>query len=237
MAFTAQNVIDLAGERSNLNDTSLISEAQLLDYIESYQRRIYLLGARENPDYFGREGNTASRSAGASWDLTSTPGNVAAVSRLEIQSITGSPSGLSTGDEVNVVSIRNPDDALAPRVYLRDRKVFEYSDELNDDSSNFVDTLKVFYSYLPGNITATSTSLDIPEEWVALVYLPLAATMALRDQRENEAAVINQEFQLELSNFVNQVTVFDEVTTRELEQAPASFRLRAAQAAQRGGGS
>lgn len=223
--MTCQEIIDMAIQRSNLNDPDLIPDAQLLDFITSFERFVFLEAARENPDFFGREGNTNARGASTdNWDLTSAPGNVAAFSRLEVQAITGTVSGISVGDEVNVVSIRNPWVELAPRVYVRDRVVHEYNSELQDDSSNFVTTLKVYYSFLPTDKTSTADTLDLPDEFNLLVVLPLARVMALRDQRPDDAQALNEEFLQHYRTFIQQVSVFDEAAMRELEGIPAASR-------------
>lgn len=221
---TAQQIYDQAVQRSNLNDPDLIPEAQWLDYITTLERRVFLTAARENPDFFGREGNTSARSSAATWSLTTAPGSVAAVTRIEIAAITGTVLGLTVGDEVSVISIREPDLALAPRVYLRDKVLTDYSGEMETDSSNFVTTLKIFYSLLPADRTATSDALDLPEEYNNLVVVPLAGILATRDQRPEEAQSLNQEFGLDWANFLQHISVFDEATIRELEQIPASSR-------------
>lgn len=223
MAYTVDDVIDQAVERSNLNDETLFTASEVYRYISSFEQRIFLIAAQHNPDYFGREGNTASRASSTDdWDLSATPGNIAAVSKLEVESITGSVTGVSTGDEVSIVSIRNPEFAVAPRAYLRDKTLFEYSSELQDDASNFVTRLKVYYSFLPSNRTAGSDTLDIPDEYITLVVLPLARVMAVRDQRADEVGPIDQEFQLDFANFIQQVSVFDEGSVRGLDQIIAS---------------
>lgn len=221
--MTAQQIIDMAVERSNLNDSDLIPEAQLLDYITAYERLAFQIAARGNPDYFGREGNTDARATSSdSWSLTSAPGNIAAVSKITVAAITGTVTGISTGDDVNVVSIRNPEDGLAPRVYIRNKTIREYNSELQDDSSNFVTRLKIFYSYLPVDKTSTTDSMEIPDEWNNLVVLPLAGLLALRDQREAEAQVLGQEYSTHLDLFINSLGVYDEATIRELKQMAAS---------------
>ena len=223
MSITVQNVIDRATERSSLNDDNLIPDQESRAYISNFERRVYMIAARENPDFFGREGNTATRgSSTASWNLRSSPGNVAAVSRLEVNAITGDVSGVSMGDEVNIISIRDPHQELDPRVYLRDGKLFEYNDSLQDDSSNYVNQLKVWYSFLPPVRTSNSDTLDLPDEWEDLVVIPLARHFAIRDQRRNEAEALDAEYQAILNLFTRQVSVFDEGTTRSMRGTAAS---------------
>lgn len=222
---TVQNIIDRATERSNLNDASLISETELIAYVSSFEQRLYLEAARENPDYFGEEGNTASRAGNTStWDISATPGNVGAVSRVEIAGVVGTPTGLAIGDEVSVVSIRNPLHGIAPRAYMRNRVIHEYNSEMGDDASNYVSQLKVWYSYLPTAHTATTDTLSLPEEYTSIVVLGLARVMALRDQRPDEVEGIMLEYTEHLSTFMQALGVFDELTIRELDATQASSR-------------
>ena len=141
-----------------------------------------------------------------------------------IAAITGTVTGVAVDDEVSVISIRNPDVALSPRVYIRNKTITDYKSELQTNATNFVTTLKVWYSFLPPDRTATADTLDLPEEHNQLVVVPLAAMLALRDQRPEEAQVLSAEFALDWSTFLQQVSVFDEVTVREIEQVPAASR-------------
>lgn len=223
MAYTADQALDLAAQRSNLNDATLIPEAEQLEMLSAAEQRIFIVAARENPDFFGEEANTNARASSTdSWDLTSAPGSMAAVSKVEVSAIVGTVTGISSGDEVNVISIRDPDVALSPRVYMRGRKLYEYSSELQDDSSNYVSRLKIYYSDLPTAVTDTGDSLTLPSEFINLVVLPVASIFALRDQRPDEAALLEQQFQLELATFIEHVSVYDEVTLRDLNKIEAS---------------
>lgn len=227
--MTTQEAFNQAVELSNLNDPDLVTETVWLDWLTSLERKPYLVAARENPSYFGEEANSSTRATSSdSWDLSSSPGLVAAVSKLEVESIVGSVSGISTGDKVNVIDIREPFVEIAPRAYLRGKTVREYNDELQDDASNYVSRLKVFYSPLPLNKTATTDSLDLYDEHADLVVIPLAARLALRDQRPEEAQFLQGLLQEEWLNFILHLTVSDEVTVRELDRARAmSVRLAA----------
>lgn len=223
--MTVQDVIDLAVETSNLNDPDLISETELIRFISIFQQKAYMAAAQMNPDYFGKEGNTAARASHtASWDLSSTPGDVAAVSKIEIQTITGTVSGLSVGDEVSMVSIRSPEDGLAPRVYIRGQRVHEYGGELSTDASNYVTRLKLYYSEKPATLTATTDTISLPDEHLPLLYLPLGRTMAIRDQRPEEAARLDDQFAFFWSGFMKHVSTYDEGTIREIGQVPAASR-------------
>jgi hypothetical protein len=223
MATTVQNIVDRAVERSNLNDSSLILDDETEAYVSNLERQVFLIGASANPDYFGKEGVTAVRgSSTANWDLDNTPGNVAAVSAVEVEALVGTVAGVVVGNTINIISRRNPDVEIGPRVYLRDRVMFEYSNELQVNSSHYVSQLNIFYSHLPSARTTMLDTLDVPDEWDALLYLPLARVFAIRDQRPDEVPAIDAEFQLALSTFLGAVSVFDEGTVRSLEQISAA---------------
>lgn len=223
MSITAQDVIDRAIERAELNDPNLIPDAESRAWITNFERYVFQIAAKENPDYFGREGKTSTRASSTdSWDISSSPGNVAAVSRIEVDTITGSVSGVSSGDRVWIVSIRDPDQGLAPRVYLRDRTVHEYNQELQDDSSNYVTKLKLYYSPISQRVTSNSQDLELPEEWEDLVALPLAREYARRDQRFDEAQLIQRQYQTIMQMFRQAVSVMDEGAERATVQVPAA---------------
>ena len=222
---TVQNIIDRAIERSNLNDADLIPTTELIAYVSSFEKHLFLEAARENPDYFGKEGNTAARgSSTASWDLNAQPSNIAAISRVEIGAVVGTPTGLAVGDEVSMVSIRNPLMGISPRMYVRNRIAYQYENELQTDASNYVSQLKVWYSFLPSTRTATTDVLDLPEEFTQLVVLQLARLLAVRDQRPDEVPAIDAEYIMHLGTFLQAVGVYDEATIRELDGVPASAR-------------
>lgn len=223
MATTAQQIIDRSVKRSSLNTDDLVPDTEVLAWITSLERTLYLDAARENPDFFGAEGSTSTRSSASdSWDLTVSPGGVAAVSRVEVSSINGSMSSVAVGDEVSIVSIRQPQVGLPPRAYLRGRTIYEYESELQDDGSNYVDQLKVFYSELPSAITATSQSLTLPDEWTDFIVSEIASRLALRDGREQESELLSNEADQTRQLFLQQVSVFDEGTVRPVKGIASS---------------
>jgi hypothetical protein len=220
--MTVQDIYDRAVERSNLNDAALVGQAEWVNFISTAEQSLYLEAAEYNPDFFGKEGVTASRSSGGSWNLRSAPSNVTAVSQVEIDTITGTVSGLSAGDRVNMISIRDPEAELSPRAYLRDLVIREYNDELSTDASNYVSRLKIFYSFLPSTRTDPEDELDLPDQWSPLLVLPLARILAIRDQRPDEVGPLDQEFILHRGIFLRHLGVADEVVVRELEAVAAS---------------
>ena len=221
---TVQNIIDRAIERSNLNDLALIPTTTLISYVSTSEQNAYLEAARENPDYFGEEGVTATRAYQASWTVSTTPGNVSAVSQAEVDLITGTVAGIAVGDTVELVTIREPEAGIAPRVYLRNRKLHEYGTDLSTDASNFVSRLKIWYSWLPTTRTSVDDVLNLPDEHLGLLIVPLAQFLAVRDQRPDEIPALQAEYNMHLGTFLQAVSVMDEGVIRELDSAAASSR-------------
>jgi hypothetical protein len=224
MATTAQTIWDRATQMSSLNDENLVPVTQVLDYIALFERNVFIRAARLNPEYFGTTGLTATRTAFTdTWDLSSNPGLVVAVTRAEVSAFVGVPyTGAAVGDNVSLISIRWPDLGVAPRGLLRGRKILAYKNELGTDNSNFVTVLNIFYSPLPAKLTSISQGLTLPDEWADLVTYPLAALLAVRDRRTDEEMqwlkMAGQELQLA---FDEAVMVYDYSQKRALQQVPA----------------
>lgn len=225
MALTVQNIIDRAALRSNLNDATLVSSSGLITHIDLFQKRIFLTAARVNPDYFGVEGSTSVRASGATWSLAASPSasGIAAVSLATVITVVGAVPLAPVGTTVNIVSLRNPNAGIAPRVYLRNKTISEYGGELSVDGSNYVSALKLWYSPLPTQLTAVSDSVSVPDEFNDLLILPVARLLAIRDQRPDEAAALDQEFAIGWSTFIAALSVYDEGTIRELDRTEASY--------------
>ena len=210
MSYTAEEIRDMALERSDLNNSDLISPAEVLQYISQAERKAFVRGARFNPDYFGVEGNTAARTAHtASWNLAASPGNVVAVTRVEVQAIAGTVTGISVGDEVNLIRVTKPGIELSPRAYLRGKKIYSYGTELGAATANMVTTLKLYYSPIPSKISALTQTVTLYDEWSDLLVLPLAEKFAIHDTRLEEAQLIRQEYQDAWADFVEGVKVLD----------------------------
>jgi hypothetical protein len=228
MAITAQQAINRAIQRSALNNPDLVPIAQVLGYITNFERSIYATGARYNPDYFGKSAATAARSAppagggGGIWNLTATPGDVFAVSGLSVLTIAGSISKVGVGTEINIVGMRWPELQVTPRVYIRGQKVYEYSDDLSDNATDYADTLTVFYSEMPAAVTSTSANLTLPDEWADLIIVPLARILAIRDHRPEEVQLLDQEYNSLMATFIDHVSVYDHSATRPLIAVPAA---------------
>lgn len=232
MSTTAQQALDLAIQRSSLNNPDLVAPAQAVRYIANAEKAAYLLAAKLNPEYFGKNADTSTRSAFVdSWDLSTTPGGIASVTRAEVKTITGTVTNdgvdIVIGDKINLVSYRWPQLELVPRAYIRGRILFGYKTELGAADANMVTALDIFYADLPTGPTALGTTLSIPDEWIDLIVLPLARNLALRDQRAGEIASIDDEYKLILGMFTQAVGVYDGGAVRPIASVPVPTALDA----------
>ena len=230
MSTSAQTIWDRASQMSSLNDESLVPVTQIVDYISMFERNIFQRAARLNPEYFGTSGITTTRAALTDfWDLSATPGGIAAVTRAEIAAIVGTPfAGAAVGQQVNLISIRWPDFDVAPRAVLRGRKIFQgtagtnYQFELGTDPSNMVTQLTIYFSPLPTRITAIAQALTTPDEWADLITYPLAKLLALRDRRTDEETQWLDKAHTELQELFDEaVMVYDFSMKRPITQVPA----------------
>ena len=222
MAYTAQEIIDAAVQRSDLNNPDLVPPAQLLTYLSQFERAAYTRAARINPEYFGTDAVTEVRAdeTGA-WDIATTPGKIAALTRVYIETIVGTVGTLVEGDKVNLIGLRWPDIDLAPRAYVRGRVITEYEGELGVDSSNYVSTLRCFYSPLPVGIATLSQTVGLPDEWADMLILPLAKVLAIRDGRIQEAPAYDAEMSGWATLFDEAMMVYDHGVRRPMVAVPA----------------
>jgi hypothetical protein len=219
---TAQQVIDLAIQRSALNNADFVPVAQLLRWISSYERQAYLRAGRVNPDYFGKDAATAVRAAYTdSWDLSSVPGDIGVLTRVEVATIAGTVAGVALGAKVNLIGIRAPEIDVPPRAYVRGRRITSYGTELGAATINMVTSLKLYYSPIPALVTTVAQSVTLPDEWVDLIALPLAKVLAIRDRRMDEVQSIDAEYQY-LSNLLDESALsFDSGVRRSFAATPA----------------
>jgi hypothetical protein len=223
MTFTVQNVWDRALARSIENEADLLSETEVINILSDKQRELFILAAVENPDYFGTS-TTLSRGAFTGvWDITShRPGTI---SKLEILTIVGTVTDRSVGEEVNLVAFRFQSLGLAPRVYLRGRKLTDFGD-LNTDVSNYVSQLTMYYSPVPAALTAVGSIISLPEEWVNLLVVPLAKWMAIRDGgRDNEVKQLDGEYGMVLGTFLMAIKLMDYTAQRAATAISAADTL------------
>lgn len=222
MSVTAATVRDMAIDRSNLNSVDLIDETLFLKKMSSLERRIFLLAARINPDFFEQTGTTNTRSSYTdSWDLKLSPANVASVTKIKVAAIAGNPES-EVDDEVHIVGKGDELLEVDPSAYIAGKKVIGISG-LGDDDSNMVTQLTIEYSELPPMVSSTDQSLRIPDEWVDLVVTPLASFLAFKDQRLEEVQLLNVEYEQNLILFVEHIQTFDAtaVKTLRLLQSPS----------------
>lgn len=226
MALSVLAVINRAIQRSALNNPDLVPMAQMIGYASSYERAVYAMGAKYNPEFFGKDDVTGTRaSATDSWDITTTPGDVFALTSAVVETWAGTPGSPAVGDKVQLVSFRFPDLDIPPRAYLRNGRITGYGTELGT-GANYVSVLRLYYSLMPPTVSTVSDTLTIPEEWVDLVVVPLARLLALRDARPNDVAVLDAEYNSLVATFIDHVSVYDHGATRPLIAVPAATGTR-----------
>jgi len=224
--MTAQDAINRAIQRSALNNPDLVPTAQMLGYLTSYERAVYAMGAKYNPEYFGAEGDTATRADNTeSWDLTTSPGDVFALTAVHVATIVGTPTP-EVGDKLNLVSFRFPELQVTPRAYVRGQQLYGYGDELGADRTDFVESVTAYYSEMPAVVSTTAAVLTIPEEWADLVVVPLARLLALRDNRPGDVQVLDAEYNSLVATFIDHVSVYDHGATRPLIAVAAATGTR-----------
>jgi len=222
MAITAQTVINLAIQRSALNNPDLVPTAQMLNYISNFEKAVYAMAARNNPDYFGKDAATATRAASTdSWDISTTPGDVFALSSAVVLTMVLAPPGISVGDKINLVGMRWPELEVAPRAYVRGNQISGVGTDLGD-ATNYVESLTISYSEMPAAVTTTTQALSLGEEWSDLVILPLARVLALRDHRPEDIQMLDMEYNSLMATFIDHVSVYDHGATRPLIAVPAA---------------
>lgn len=222
MAYTALNIVQMAVLRSALNDQNLFDTFDPgLKAISQYEKQVYVRAARLNPEFFGATANTGVRGAWTDpWDLSAAPGNIAAVTRARVQALVGGVSPV-VGDQVNLVTLRYPAAELAPRAYIRNRKIYAYKDELGTNNSNMVTQLQIDYALMPVPITSINQTMTIPDDWADLVVLPIAKLMCMRDRRPDDAAGIDAELKDLFALFEQAVLLFDQGVSRPFESVPS----------------
>ena len=219
---TVQQVVDRALDRSGMSDVNLVNVPSAISIISTEQRRAYLIAGRLDPEYYGVSAVTSTRTHYTDpWDLDVTPGNVAVVSQAFVTTIVGTVTGVTAGDKVHLVWSRTPALEVAPRAFLRGRKIIAYNNELGGADANMVTVLTVWYSPLPTVLTATTDTLTLPDEWQGLVVLPLAKMLAIRDQRPEEVPLIDAEYKDLVSVYSEAVLSFSHGMRRPLAQVSA----------------
>jgi hypothetical protein len=189
-------------------------------YLSFYEQQAFLRAGQINPDYYGEEGATVARSAYTdSWDIRGTPGQVGIITKVEVDTITGSPD-VAAGDEVNLIDVRFALQALAPRVYYRGGKLYGYGADLGSVDADMATKLKLWYSYVPVALTTATQTISIEDEWSPLIITPLAAILALADQRPEDYDRLMLEYQRDLQSFLTHVATNAYGILKPLGQVP-----------------
>lgn len=220
MATTASSVIQAAVQRSAVTNPDLIPVAQALMYISKYESQLYLRAGRLNPEYFGAQGDLTRTTATDAFDLNSLNPAAGVVTRVTVKTIAGTVSGVSVGDQINLVNFRNPLIQVLPRAYIRGRKLYGYGSDLGS-GTNYVSGVTVYYSQLPAAVTKTTDTLSLPDEFVNIVVLKLAKVFAIRDRRLDEIEALNMELQEEINLFDEAILAYEAGATRQLAAVPA----------------
>jgi hypothetical protein len=210
MAYQASEIISMAQYRNVRNKTDLISNADAVDILDREQRRMYLLAVGDNPDYFGTS-TTLTRTA--STDPFGLPTRVIGVSKLVVAGITGTPTP-AVGDEVYLVSFRAPELMPVPRVYMRNKQLYDVGTDLGS-GSDYVDDLTCYYNAFPTAMADEDAYISIPDEHIDPLVLRLAAMFALRDGgRENEYGALMAEYADALQLFREATKILEFGATR-----------------------
>ena len=219
---TVQNIIDRAVDRSGLNYPEMAGTAPMINIVSQEQRKLYLLAAQIDPEYFGKSGDTAARTVfTGAWDLSATPGDVGAVTKAEVKTITGAVTGVAVGDKVNLVNLRFPGLEVLPRAYVRGRKIVPHSTELGAADANMVTVLTVYYSELPASVSAVGTAIVLPDEWTNMLVLPLTRMLAIRDRRMDEVQLIDAEYASYMGAFQEAVRAYAHGSKRPISAISA----------------
>lgn len=222
MALSFQQCYDASISYSALNKAELYDQDMALIHMSHFQQKVFILASLYNPDYFGLESTSATRAdEQASFNLGATPTiRSGLVERVEVEAITGTVSGVSTGDEINLISLREPEIHLSPRAYLRDKRLFQYAAELGSDGSNFVSQVRLWYTKIPAFPTDLSQQLDLDDVWAHLVIVPMAAVLALWDQRPEDRDRLMQEHTQNQQLFIELISSHRFSTAQSLLTSP-----------------
>jgi len=195
MTTTGQAVFDRALHRSSMFTSSLVSSTEVLAWLAAEQKKLYMVAAKLNPEYFGKTDVTGTRSSATdSWDISVAPGDVAALTAIRVSAIQGTITGVSADDPVHFVSKRFPGlGAPTLRCYLRGRKLFSYGTELGT-GSNYVSVLELDYAELPAAPVSLAATLRLPDEWTTLPEIRLARTIAIRLREKEMVQLLDEEY-------------------------------------------
>lgn len=222
MSLSAQDCFSRAVTRSSLNEASLFGITNALSHMSVYEQRAFLMAANVNPDFESKQGLTVVRtSVTAPFDLAASPGGIGLINYIEVAAISGTP-GPVIGDEVFVVDIRHPELALAPRVTIQGKKVNAVGTDLGPDNPNTVTQLRIHYSFIPAGLTASTDVISLRDEWSHLIITPMAAILAMSDQRVEEYKLLMAEYERDMALYLQHAGSYRYSSIQALGQAPAS---------------
>jgi hypothetical protein len=164
--MTFQEIVDNAKSRGlDFSVTYPSTERVLFRRVEIRQQELFSAACRLNPDYFGvnSEGpiDTEFRANLKDLDVAADVDPAANVTRVEIGD-PGTHPTLQNGDQVNIVSISDPEAELAPRMTLRNFILTGVGQDLAG-----VVTIVIHYGYFPETKAVPLTGFEEVE-------LPLA---------------------------------------------------------------
>lgn len=176
MATLEQLVIAALARALDL-DAEVPSTRQVLwRRLQLRQQQLFSIASRLNPDYYGvsASGVLDSNAALNLDDLATTAlvDQAVGIQRIEIDN--AGTSGLTTGDEVNIVSVDDTDAEVSPRVTLRDFIIRGVGSDLTN-----VTSLCVFYSRIPDLIQEAlgTETIQLPEPYQELLVVDLLRDM------------------------------------------------------------
>lgn len=210
MSYTAQQVYNRAILRSSLNNANLFSTTDALMSMSYYEAQAMNIAAVTNPDYFGTEGYTQTRANYTdAWTLSASPGNVGIVTKVVISALSGTVADVAVGDKVSIINIHDPQHGAIPRCYIRNGKIHAYGTDLGTTDNDMVTQLKVYYTAIPTSLQSISEIMTVPDTWINLVVTPLAAEMALADQRGEDYDRLMQEYNRDVELFTLYMKAFN----------------------------
>lgn len=221
MSLSAQDCFNRAVSRSSLNSASLYDIDEALGHMSTYEQTAFITAAAVNPDFYSTQGVSTTRTTfGASWNLDSSPGSIGIINLVEIESIAGAVAGLAVGDEITIVDRRHPGTGLSPRAYVQGKILLGFGADLGVADANMVEQIRLHYSFIPTPLTSSADLLTLSDQWAHLVCTPMAAILAMSDQREEEYTSLMQEYQRDMSVYLQHIGSFRHSFQQHLGSAP-----------------
>ena len=223
MSLSVQDCFNRAVNRSSLNSAGLFGVNNALSHMSIFEQRAFIMAANVNPDFDSRDGLTVVRTAFTdSWNLNAAPGGIGLINRVEVATIAGTVTDVAVKDEIFIVDKGLSDLALPPRAFIQAKVLKDINTELGAADANMVTQLRIFYSFIPVAFSTSTDVLSLADEWSHLVATPMAAIMAMADQRMEEYDRLTAEYQRDLQLYLQHVGGYRHSFMQPLGQAPAS---------------